>query len=150
MLPTDPPQFLFNSNHEANKFDDRSDDKGPEPEGVAVGKAYGRTFAFIGLERVGGVMVYDVTNPASPRFVQYVNNRDFSQPVDSEAAGDLGPEGLLFISEEDSPTDQPLLVIGNEVSGTTTIYGISKLKSKEDDEDDDSEGEPKGTERVKD
>jgi hypothetical protein len=150
VLPTDPPQFLFNSNHEANKFDDRSDDKGPEPEGVAVGKAYGRTFAFIGLERVGGVMVYDVTNPVSPRFVQYVNNRDFSQPVDSEAAGDLGPEGLLFISEEDSPTDQPLLVIGNEVSGTTTIYGISKLKSKEDDEDDDSEGEPKGTERVKD
>ena len=129
VLPTDPPQFLFNSNHEANKFDDRSDDKGPEPEGVAVGKAYGRTFAFIGLERIGGVMVYDVTTPASPQFVQYVNNRDFSQPVDSAAAGDLGPEGLLFINEEDSPTHQPLLIIGSEVSGTTTIYGISKVKS---------------------
>ena len=131
LLPTDPPQFLFNSNHEVNKFDDRSDDKGPEPEGVAVGKVFGRTFAFIGLERVGGVMVYDVTTPAAPQFVQYVNNRDFSQPVNSAAAGDLGPEGLLFINEEDSPTHQPLLIIGNEVSGTTTIYGISQVKSDE-------------------
>ena len=129
VLPTDPPHFLFNSNHEANKFDDRSDDKGPEPEGVAVGKVFGRTFAFIGLERVGGVMVYDVTTPAAPQFVQYVNNRDFSKPVNSAAAGDLGPEGLLFINEEDSPTHQPLLIIGNEVSGTTTIYGISQVKS---------------------
>ena len=126
---SDLPQFLFNSNHDKNKFDDRSDDKGPEPEGVAVGKAFGRTFAFIGLERVGGVMVYDVTTPAAPSFVQYVNNRDFSQPVNSAAAGDLGPEGLLFISGEDSPNQQPLLVIGNEVSGTTTIYGITQVKS---------------------
>lgn len=121
------PAF-FNSNHEINKFDDRSDDKGPEPEGVTVGKAFGRTYAFIGLERIGGVMVFDVTTPTAPEFVQYVNNRNFTQPPASPAAGDLGPEGLLFIAAEDSPNGQPLLVVSNEVSGTTTILEISKLK----------------------
>jgi 2',3'-cyclic-nucleotide 2'-phosphodiesterase/3'-nucleotidase/5'-nucleotidase len=119
------PAF-FNSNHEINRFDDRSDDKGPEPEGIAVGKAFGRTYAFIGLERIGGVMVYDVSVPTSPQFVQYVNNRDFGQPTESPTAGDLGPEGLLFIAEENSPNGKPLLVVTNEVSGTTTIYEINK------------------------
>lgn len=121
------PAF-FNSNHEVNKFDDRSDDKGPEPEGVTVGKAFGRTYAFVGLERIGGVMIYDVTVPTAPTFVQYANNRDFTQPTTAPAAGDLGPEGLLFINEENSPNGQPLLVVTNEVSGTTTIYAISKVK----------------------
>jgi hypothetical protein len=121
------PAF-FNSNHEINKFDDRSDDKGPEAEGVAVGKAFGRTYAFVGLERIGGVMVYDVTTPTAPTFVQYANNRDFTKLTNTPAAGDLGPEGLLFISEENSPNGKPLLVVSNEVSGTTTIFEISKVK----------------------
>ena len=121
------PAF-FNSNNETNKFDDRSDDKGPEPEGVTVGKAFGRTYGFIGLERVGGVMIYDLTEPTAPEFVQYVNPRNFTQPTNTAAAGDLGPEGLLFISEENSPNGKPLLVTANEVSGTTTIFEISKVK----------------------
>ncbi len=121
------PAF-FNSNHQVNKFDDRSDDKGPEPEGITVGKAFGRTYAFIGLERIGGVMVYDVTSPTAPAFVQYVNNRDFTQAPNTTAAGDLGPEGVLFIDAERSPNGKPLVVICNEVSGTTTIFEINKLK----------------------
>jgi hypothetical protein len=121
------PAF-FNSSHDVNKFDDRSDDKGPEPEGVAVGKAFGRTYAFIGLERIGGVMVYDVTEPTAPEFVDYVNNRDFTKPVTDVASGDLGPEGLIFISEENSPTGRPLVVVANEISGTTTIYEVTKTK----------------------
>jgi hypothetical protein len=119
------PAF-FNSNNEINKFDDRSDDKGPEPEGVALGKIGGRTYAFIGLERIGGIMVYDVTKPTEPEFVQYINNRDFTKAVDTPEAGDLGPEGVLFIAGEDSPNGKPLLVVSNEVSGTTTIYEINK------------------------
>ncbi len=121
------PTF-FNSNHEINKFDDRSDDKGPEPESVTVGKAFGRSYAFIGLERLSGIMVYDVTNPTAPEFVQYADNRDFTQPTNTVAAGDLGPEGVLFISEDNSPNGKPLLVVANEVSGTTTVYEISKVK----------------------
>ncbi|HEX8313333.1 MAG TPA: choice-of-anchor I family protein [Chthoniobacteraceae bacterium] len=121
------PAF-FNSNHEENILDGRSDDKGPEPEGVTVGKAFGRTYAFIGLERIGGVMVYDVTTPTAPEFVEYESDRNFTVPPSTTAAGDLGPEGLLFIAEENSPIGKPLLVVTNEVSGTTRIYAISKVK----------------------
>lgn len=115
----------FNSDNDANRsFDSRSDNKGPEPEGVEIARVYSKTYAFIGLERVGGVMVYDITNPHRPRFVQYVNNRDFAGDPAAGTAGDLGPEGLTFIAPEDSPNGMPLLVVANEVSGTTTIYRI--------------------------
>ena len=121
----------FNGNNDENSFDNRSDDKGPEPEAVAVGIINGQTFAFIGLERVGGIMVYNVTNPQNPEFVQYLNNRDFSvSQADLEAgmAGDLGPEGLAFISANDSPSGKPMLAVGNEVSGTTTLYSIDVIE----------------------
>jgi hypothetical protein len=122
------PAF-FNSNHEENAFDNRSDDKGPEPEALTVGKAFGRDYAFIGLERVGGVMVFDVTDPASPEFVQYLNNRDFNEAPGNIESGDLGPEGIIYISEENSPAGKPLLVVANEVSGTTTVYEVSKVQA---------------------
>ena len=113
----------FNSTNDANdSFDDRSDDKGPEPEGVVIGKVQGRDFAFVGLERIGGVMIFDVSDPAAPRYVTYTNNRNFLVDAEDPAAGDLGPEGLVFIKGDDSPIGEPLLVVGNEVSGTTTIY----------------------------
>ncbi|MGB5592754.1 MAG: PEP-CTERM sorting domain-containing protein, partial [Crocosphaera sp.] len=108
-------------------FDNRSDDKGPEPEAITIGVVGEQIYAFIGLERIGGIMVYNVTDPNNPFFVTYTNNRDFTQDVTSPLAGDLGPEGLLFIDPEDSPTDSPLLVVTNEVSGTTSIYGVSKV-----------------------
>jgi 2',3'-cyclic-nucleotide 2'-phosphodiesterase/3'-nucleotidase/5'-nucleotidase len=106
-------------------FDTRSDNKGPEPEGIAVGKVHGHTYAFVGLERVGGVVVYDVSNPRAPQFVTYVNNRNFSAPT-AATAGDLGPEGLLFIEGSDSPTHRPILVVSNEISGTMTMYDLGK------------------------
>lgn len=117
------PEF-FNSNHEESKFDDRSDDKGPEPEGLALGKIGSKTFAFVGLERVGGVMVYDISQPTAPSFVQYINQRNF-KAASLKDAGDLGPEGLHFVAAKDSPNQKPLLIVGNEVSGTTTIYQIN-------------------------
>lgn len=120
----------FNASNDENGADDRSDDKGPEPEAVTIGEINGQNYAFIGLERVGGIMVYNVTNPQSPQFVQYLNNRDFSADkaaVEAGKAGDLGPEGLAFIRAEDSPNGQPILAVGNEVSGTTTLYGIDVL-----------------------
>lgn len=121
MLPAD-----FNStNDENDSFDGRSDDKGPEPEGVVIAELYSKTYAFIGLERVGGVMVYDITTPKNPKFVQYVNNRDFTGDAVAGKAGDLGPEGLTVITPDDSPNGKALLVVGNEVSGTVTIYEIA-------------------------
>jgi hypothetical protein len=116
----------FNSNNDENgSFDARSDDKGPEPEAVIVGVIDGRTYAFIGLERIGGIMVYDVTDPFAPQFIQYLNNRDFSGDAEAGTAGDLGPEGVVFIAAAHSPTGQDLLAVANEVSGTTTLYTIA-------------------------
>lgn len=116
----------FNSNHAASDFDTRSDNKGPEPEDVKIGEINGRYYAFIGLERIGGVMVWDVTDPTAPVFEQYVNHRDFSGSGPAGTAGDLGAEGLAFIPAQDSPIGQPLLVVANEVSGTTTIFLVSE------------------------
>ncbi|MGC5585513.1 choice-of-anchor I family protein [Ornithinimicrobium sp. W1665] len=129
------PDF-FNSNHSETNLEGRSDDKGPEPEGVVLGEVAGRTYAFIGLERTGGVMVYDVTEPAEASFVTYVNNRDFSVSVEDAdnvdvalaAAGDLGAEGLAFVPASESPTGAPLVVVGNEVSGTTTFFEVTDLR----------------------
>ncbi|HEX2931296.1 MAG TPA: choice-of-anchor I family protein [Candidatus Binatia bacterium] len=107
---------LFNSDGTAASFNTRSDNKGPEPEGVAIGKAFGRTYAFIGLERTGGIMVYDISDPHRPFFIDYAN----TSPTD------ISPEGILFISEEDSPNGKPLLVVSHEISNTTTIFEINK------------------------
>lgn len=124
----DPANFNANNDDNAS-FDSRSDDKGPEPEGLTLAKLWGRTYAFIGLERVGGVMAYDISNPYRPRFAAYVNHRDFGQDAASPAALDLGPEGLIVIDAEHSPIrGVPLLVVANEVSGTTTLYRIDRTR----------------------
>ena len=116
----------FNASNDSNAGDDRSDDKGPEPEGVELAVIDGRTYAFINLERVGGVMVYDITEPERAEFVQYVNDRDFTLADADLDAGvtDLGPEITHFVSAEDSPSGNALLLVSNEVSGTLAVYQI--------------------------
>ncbi|MBP8002648.1 MAG: choice-of-anchor I family protein [Chloroflexi bacterium] len=115
----------FNSNNdENNSFDNRSDNKGPEPEALALGRIYDRVYAFVGLERMGGIMVFDVTDPMAPEFVQYVNNRDFAGDPEAGTAGDLGPEGLYYIQGNVSPNGAPILAVANEISGSTTLYGV--------------------------
>jgi 2',3'-cyclic-nucleotide 2'-phosphodiesterase/3'-nucleotidase/5'-nucleotidase len=118
------PDDFNSTNDENGDFDGRSDNKGPEPEGVTLGEIDGRTYAFVGLERMSGVMVFDITDPADVSFITYVNNRDFSGDAEAGTAGDLGPEGLIFIPASESPTGNNLLVIANEISGTTTVYEI--------------------------
>jgi hypothetical protein len=145
-------KWAFNATHSNNSpgtvagesnttFDTRSDDKGPEPEGVVVGQVGSRTYAFIGLERIGGVMIYDVTDPRQAFYVDYVSGkdvRDFEEPVcttvsssgactsgvPNPKAGDLGPEGLVFVPAVDSPNGRPLLIVGNEISGSTRIFEV--------------------------
>jgi hypothetical protein len=116
----------FNSTNDANgSFDTRSDDKGPEPESVTVQRLFGRSYAFIGLERIGGVIAYDVTEPTAPTFSGYVNHRDFTA-ADIALAGDLGPEGVVVIPAHQSPIGEPLLMLSNEVSVTTTLFRIMR------------------------
>ncbi|WP_043097216.1 choice-of-anchor I family protein [Kallotenue papyrolyticum] len=114
----------FNASMERAVFDERSDDRGPEPEAIAVGVVRNKTLAFIGLETMGGVMVYDISNPRQPDFVQYINPRRFTADQDPTASGDAGPEGMLFIPAHQSPIRLPLLVVANEMSGSTTVYQL--------------------------
>ncbi|MEO1181406.1 MAG: PEP-CTERM sorting domain-containing protein, partial [Cyanobacteria bacterium J06636_28] len=112
IIAADFPE-LFNVNSgDPEEFDQRSDDKGPEPEGVTIGTFKGRTVALIGLERTGGVMVYDISDPTAPSFITY----------EPSFSGDVSPEGLLYISATDSPNGEPLLVLSNEVSETISVY----------------------------
>lgn len=104
---------LFNSSGEQDSFDGRSDNKGPEPEGVAIGSIGSHTYAFVGLERSGDVVVFDVSRPDAPSFVQLINRPE-----------DVGPEGLLFVPAADSPTGAALLVMSSEVSRTVTVFEI--------------------------
>lgn len=117
----------FNSNGIDSSFDSRSDDKGAEPEAVVVGTVGSKTYAFLGLERTGGIMVFDVTVPADSAYVGYYNNIDPSKECSEDAcpAGDVGPEGLVFVPAEQSPTGDALLYTANEVSGTVTAWTIT-------------------------
>ena len=89
----------------------------------------GRRYAFIGLERMGGFLVYDITDVNAPVYVSYTNSRDVSADMETEngalVAGDLGPESIVFIPADKSPvTGVALLAVGNEVSGSTTLYRL--------------------------
>lgn len=123
-----PDFFNADHRHRDEQFKHRSINKGPEPEGIALGEIDGRAYAFVGFERIGGVIVYDITVPAEARFVTYINNRDFSLATSSEGGTttDLGAEGLYFVPADQSPDADgcPLLLVGNEVSGTTTVFAI--------------------------
>jgi len=115
----------FNSNNDDNSsLKSRSDDKAAEPEAIEVAEINGYTIAFVGLERMGGIMVFDITDPNNPSFVSYFLHRDFSKPADDIDAGDLGPEDIKFISADDSPNGMMMLAVANEVSGTLSLYGI--------------------------
>lgn len=114
---------------QASRIDTRSDDKGPEPEALAVGTIGTQTFAFVGLERMGGIMVYDVSTPTAPTFISYTNAAQAGlakTPANNTSPGsyDVSPEGMVFVSASESPTAQPLLIVANELSGTTTIYEV--------------------------
>ncbi len=113
----------FNSDYDDNNsYKSRSDDRGPEPQAIAVGNVQGKTYAFIGLERMGGIMIYDVTDPTSPQFVMYELNRDFSKAANDPDAGDLGPEEIVFVPAATSFNGVATIFVSNQVSGTITIY----------------------------
>ncbi|MEH7384846.1 choice-of-anchor I family protein [Bacillus sp. JJ1521] len=117
---------VFNWSNDDNAFEKRSAKKGPEPEDVKVGMIGNQIYAFVGLERIGGVMTYNITDPQNPQFVNYLNTRDFSQVI----AGDVAPEGLEFIAHNESPTGNPLVLVGNEVSGTVSVNEIQVKQGK--------------------
>ena len=96
----------------------RLDNKGPEPESVVVGQVGSETYAFIALERASAILMYQITNPLKPKFVQYVRN------TTDLTDGDISPEGLKFIPAAKSPNGVALLVVGHEVTGSVAVYQI--------------------------
>lgn len=111
--PDNWPSSADNAPWTTAAYDTRSDNKGPEPEGLVLGTHRGRTFAFVGLERAGGVVVFDVTDPRSPEFQQWFR-------VD----GDVSPEGLTFVPAADAPGGRPLVLVAHEISGTTSVLRL--------------------------
>jgi hypothetical protein len=89
--------------------DSRSDNKGVEPEGITVGKVGEKTLAFVGLERADAIMVYDITNPQKPVFLNALPTCD-------------APEGTLFIPASESPTGKSLFVASCENDGVVRVY----------------------------
>ncbi len=116
---------ILSSKFSDNYADNRDDDKGCEPESIAVGKVGGKTFAYIGLERSAGVMVYDITDPTNAFYVNYYNNNSY----------DLSPEGLIFVDGADSPDGRPYLISTNEAFGSYTgsisVYNVNGYDGKQ-------------------
>ncbi len=112
--------LIFNADNEANGAKVRSRAKGPEPEGVTLGTINGQTFAFITLERTGGVMVYNVTDPNNVTFTDYKHSR-----MTSAFGGDNGPEGITYIAPENSTTGKGYVIVANEISGTLSMYEVA-------------------------
>jgi hypothetical protein len=110
---------VFNADNEGNGAKSRSRAKGPEPEGLVLATINNRLYSFVGLERTGGVMVYNITNPTAPEFVDYQNPRN-----QSTFDGDNGPEGIIYISNKQSADGKHYIVVANEISGTLGIYEV--------------------------
>lgn len=96
--------------------ENRSDNKGPEPEAIAVGEVDGMTLAFIGLERDSGIMIYDISDPANSSYLTYIDGSEY---------GNVSPEVISFIPAEDSETGLPQIAVSYEVSGTTAFYDLA-------------------------
>lgn len=123
----------FNSDNEQREgFDTRSDNRGPEPEALAIARIGGpgeeRIYAFVGLERVGGIAAFDITEPALARPIGYWTTRVYAGDPVTGTAGDLGPECLIFIPGTLSPNGVDLLVSANEISGTVTVFAIEQTE----------------------
>lgn len=122
-IASNHPTFFNCNDGLASKMDNRSDDKGAEPEAVAVGQLGNKFYAFVGLERQGGIMIYDITNPAAPVFEQYIHSFNTAAGTST----DVAPEGLVFVPASASHTQENLLIVSHEVSGTTVVYQIDDL-----------------------
>ena len=119
----------FNAGHTTNSRDDRSDNKGPEPEAMAMGVINDSTYAFIGCERIGHTFMYNVSDPVNARYTDYINPRNFAVTpnvtnVDNGTVGDLGCEVIAFVPASESPNGANLLLSGNEISGTMSIQQV--------------------------
>lgn len=106
----------YNKDNESSAIDNRSDNKGPEPEAVDTGEIDGHTYAFLAAERSGMIYAFDLSStPGEAEFAGWINTRE----------GDLGPEGIEFVSRWDSPTGKAMLLVTYEITGTVAAYSVT-------------------------
>ncbi|MEM6423205.1 MAG: choice-of-anchor I family protein, partial [Pseudomonadota bacterium] len=110
--------------------EDRSNDAGPEPEALEVGVIGDRTYAFIGLERDSGIMIYDITDPANAFFVNYIDPAFVGLTPEDEVARH-SPEGIVFIPAEESTTGFAQIAVSYEFSGSTVVFDLPQLSLNE-------------------
>jgi len=121
----------FNADARSGAFDRSSGFNGPAPRSVTVAAlAGGPTLAFVALQGIGGIVAFELSDPAHPAVAAYVNTRGFSGEVAKGKGGDAGPGGLLFIPAGDSPNGKPLLVACHEISGTVTVFEIAVRRTR--------------------
>lgn len=137
------PDFFNTSNDEdkgIDELDARSNKKGPEAENITVLNIKNKTYAIVGLERISGIMIYDITDPSNPVYKDYFNNRIFIKSVNDgeevglEKRGNIGPEGLCAIEAKDSPTGKPIVLVANEVSGTVQVIEFNYSEDEKNSE----------------
>ena len=102
---------------------DRSDDKGAEPEGVALGMVGDRRIAILGLERMTALAIFDITQPRTPVFQEWLQ----MLPTKATPAKDVkywSPEGIVFVPADKSPSGKALIITSYELSGSLSIHEI--------------------------
>lgn len=117
---TEEPELF---NEDEGEIDGRSDDKGVEPEAVAIGTIGEYTYAFVGFERQSAIVVYDITDPTAPEFITYYSNREVAG---EDITGDISPEIIQFVPAAESPNGENLLVVGYEISGSVGIIQVGE------------------------
>lgn len=117
-LSLDPTRFNIDHAFGGGTLDNRSDNKGPEPEAIDTGVVDGTTYAFVAAERSGMIYAYDLSStPGEAMFAGWINTRE----------DDRGPEGMEFLTAAESPNGQPSIMVTYEISGTTSLYGVTPV-----------------------
>lgn len=122
--PVYAPLFNMSNGTGTGTLKDRSDDKGPEPEGTAVGEINGDPFAFVALERTGGVIMFNVNTPTAPTYTGYYNHRTVT------GGPDRGAEGIIYIPDSLSPNGNAIVITANEISSTLAIFQVTTCAQK--------------------
>ena len=102
-------------------FDERSDDKGPEPEDLAFGRIEGRRYLFVGLERANGVMAVRRQRARNPSFAAFLGN----PPGAGLTARANCRSGWTSCRRRTVRPSKALLLVTNEVSGNTRAFELS-------------------------
>jgi hypothetical protein len=104
----------------------RSDDKGPEAEGVTVGMVGTSRVAVIAMERMSALLFVDITNPEVPVIISWEQMMPVEDVDPSQGGLKWSPEGMLFIDAADSPNGEALVISSYEMSGTLAIHQLKK------------------------